>query len=242
MRQPGRGGQHPAGAGATAPHALGEPVPRGRGTGAGEPADPAAGHHPQHPDPIRRPAPARGRGPRDAAPAAAAGAGRANRVARRPGIGPGRSADRGPARAGHDDPARVSRHRADVPAGRPHRGDAAGADRGRPRPAQHPPRRRGRAAVRPAGGLLGAPPAHPAAPARRPAGVGRSLLQPVADPVRARRGAGHRAAVHPPGRRPGADLRRVARVLPRAARPGGRRSRSARRGARSAWPPRPSSR
>ena len=40
----------------------------------------------------------------------------------------------------------------------------------------------------------------PAAPARRPAGVGRPVLQPVADPVRARRGAGQRAAVHPPGR------------------------------------------
>src|SRR5262249_41857447 len=109
---------------------------------------------------------------------------------------------------------------ADVAAGRSHRGAAAGADRGRPRPAQHPPRRRGRAAIRPAGGLLGAPPAHPAAPARRPAGVGRPPRQPATDPVRARRRAGHRAAVHPPGQRPDADLRCLARILTRADRRG----------------------
>ena len=53
----------------------------------------------------------------------------------------------------------------------------------------------------PGAGLLGPPPAHPAARAGRPAGVGRPVVQPVADPVRAGRGAGQRAAVHPPARR-----------------------------------------
>ena len=88
----------------------------------------------------------------------------------------------------------------------------------RPAPGRRAPRRRGRAAVRPAGRLLRPPPAHPAARADRPAGVRRPVLQPVADPVRARRGARHRAAVHSPGQPTDPVLRRVARVHARRAR------------------------
>ena len=50
----------------------------------------------------------------------------------REGSGSGRRPDHGPATAGHDDPAGLSRHRPDVPARRPHRGAAPGPDRGRP--------------------------------------------------------------------------------------------------------------
>ncbi len=53
-------------------------------------------------------------------------------------------------------------------------------------PAQHPSRRAQRGALRPAGGLIGAPPADSSARTCRPAGIGRSVVEPVADPVRAR--------------------------------------------------------
>ena len=69
-------------------------------------------------------------------------------------------------------------------------------------PRRHPPGRPRRAAVRAAGGLLGPAPAHAAARSRRPPRLRRSVLQPLAHPVRARRGAGHRARLHP--RRPAA--------------------------------------
>ena len=80
------------------------------------------------------------------------------------------------------------------------------------RPSRHASRRRGGAAFRPAGRLLRAPPAHQAARAYRPAGLGGPVVEPVADLVRARRGARQRAAVHSPGQRPDPVLRRVARL------------------------------
>ena len=70
---------------------------------------------------------------------------------------------------------------------------------GRPAPGRAAPGRRGGADLRPAGRLRRPPPADPAARAGRPAGLGGPLVQPVPDHVRARGGARHRTAVHPPG-------------------------------------------
>ena len=221
MRQPGYRGQHHARPGIEAAHAVRDPLPRGRRRAAQRAAHPAEGHHPQRAVAVRRPAPAGRGGPGHGPPAAAAGPGRADRLARRAGSGPGRRADHEPARAGHHDPARLPRHRPDVPARRPHRGAAPGPDRRRPAPGRYAPGRRGGAALRPADRLLRASSAHPAARAHRPAGHGRPVVEPDADPVRARRGARQRAAVHPPGQRPDAVLRRVARLHARRARPVG---------------------
>ena len=218
VRQPGHRGEHHARPGVEAADAVRDPLPRGRRVAAGRAAHPAEGHHPQRALAVRRPAPAGGGGPGHGPPAAAAGPGRADRQPGRQGIGPGRRADHEPARAGHHDPARLPRHRPDVPARRPHRGAAPGPDRRRPAPGRHAPGRRGRAALRPDDRLLRPPPAHPAARADRPAGVSADpWLEPVADPVRARRGAQHRAAVHSPGQRPDPVLRRVARLHARRA-------------------------
>ena len=60
-------------------------------------------------------------------------------------------------------------------------------------------------------------PAHPAARAGRPAGLGGAVVQPLADPVGARRRARQRAAVHPSAGRRHAGLRGVARPAGRAA-------------------------
>ena len=217
MRQPGHRGQHHARPGVAAAHAVGHPLPRGRRVAARRAAHPAEGHHPQRALAVRRPAPAGGGGAGHGPQPAAAGPRRADRQPGRQGVGPGRRADHGPARAGHHDPARLPRHRPDVPARRPHRGAAPGPDRRRPAPGRHAPGRRGRAALRSDDRLLRPPPAHPAARADRPPGERRPGLEPVADPVRARRGARQRAAVHSPGHRPDAVLRRVSRLHARRA-------------------------
>ena len=143
-------------------------------------------------------------------------------------------------RAGHHDPAGLPRHRPDVPARRPHRGAAAGPDRGRPAHRRRPPRRRGRADLRPAGRLLRPPAAHPAARAHRPAGLGRPVVQPVADLVRARRGARQRAAVHSPGQRRDPLLRRRRSGSSPGSSTRGPGCRSGPRAARWAWPRRTS--
>ncbi len=72
------------------------------------------------------------------------------------------------ARAGHRGPAGLPRHRPDVPAGRPHRGAAARPGGGRGRPAEvHPDDVLALLSGQQVG-LLGPPPAHPAArPGRR---------------------------------------------------------------------------
>ena len=72
-----------------------------------------------------------------------------------------------------------------------------GRHRRRPRPGATHPDDVARAPLRPAGRLLRPPPADAPARPRRPPGLGRSVVQPVADPVRARRGARGRAGLHP---------------------------------------------
>ena len=219
MRQPGRRRQHHARPGAAPAADVRHPFPHGRRVAAGLAAHPASRHDPQRPLAVRRAAAAGGGGAGHGPQAAAAGPGRAHRLARRERSGSGRRADHGPAPAGHHDLAGLPRHRPDVPARRSHRGAAAGPDRGRPAHGRRLPRRRGRADLRPAGRLLRPPAADPAARAHRPAGLGRPVLEPVADLVRAGRGARQRAAVHPPGQRQDPLLRRVAGVPARAARP-----------------------
>ena len=175
VREPRRRGQRPARPGNAPDDVLRQPLPRGRGVAAGQPGHPDPEHRTPGQLPVGRAAPAGGGGPRDGQQAAAAGPRRAHRLARGHGGRAGRGAHRRSAGKGHDDPARVPRHRPDVPAGRPDRGAAPGPDRRRPGPAEHPPRRRGGPAVRAAGGLHRPPPADPAARPRRPAGVGRPV-------------------------------------------------------------------
>ena len=132
-----------------------------------------------------------------------------------------------------------ARHGADVPARRPDRGAAARPGGHRGAAERGAPGRRGGAGLRPAGRLLGALPAHPAARARRAARLLRPVVVALADPVRARRRPRQRAAGHPParGRRAGArgvprDARHAARRLGAAAgRGGGRAGRAGRRAA-----------
>ena len=236
MRQPGRRRQHHARPGAAPAADVGHPVPHGRRVTAGLAAHPAQRHDAQRPLAVGRAASAGGGRAGHGPQAAAAGPGRAHRLTRREGSGPGRRTHRGPPAAGHHDLAGLPRHRPDVPARRPHRGAAAGPDRGRLAYLRRPPRRRGRADLRPAGRLLRPPAAHPAARAHRPAGLGRPVVQPVADLVRARLGARQRAAVHSPGQRQDPLLCRLAGVQARPARPLGQAAVRARRAARWAWP------
>ena len=221
MRQPGCGGQHHARPGTAQAADVGNPFPHGGRIAAGLAAHPAQRHHPQRPLAVRRAASAGGGSPGHGPQAPPAGPGRAHRLARREGSGPGRRADHGAEAAGHHDLAGLPRHRPDVPARRPHRGAPAGPDCRRPAHGRRAPRRRRRADLRPAGRRLRPPAAHPAARAHRPPGLGRPVVEPSADLVRARLCPRQRAAVHPPGLRQDPVLRRVARLPARAARPVG---------------------
>ena len=148
VREPRRRGERSARPGNAPDDLLRQPLPRGRGLAAGQSRHPDPEHRPPGQLPVGRPAAAGGRGPRDGQPAAAAGPRRAHRIPRGHGGGAGRGAHRRAAGKGHDDPARVPRHRPDVPARRPDPGAAPGPDRRRSGPAEHPPRRRGGPAVR----------------------------------------------------------------------------------------------
>ena len=210
-REPRRGVERDARQRETSAYVLRRRTAQGGGPAVREARHPAAGHHAADQGAVRRPAADGGGRPGDGPQPPAAAARRADRLARHAGGGAGRAAHHPAPRAGHHDPAVLPRHRADVPAVGPDRGAAArpGGDRGDHR--RGPPGRRDGADRGPGGRLLGPPAADPAARADRAAGLVRPVLEPVADLVRARRGPGQRAALHPPGRRGAADQDRVLR-------------------------------
>ena len=130
---------------------------------------------------------------------AAADPRRADRVARRQRVGAGRGAD-GRACASAARRCCSSRTTSTRCSGSPTASSSCATAGSSPTcdPARVASRRRRRADLRPADRLLGAPPAQPPARPRRPARVGRPVLEPAADPLGARRRARHRAALHPP--------------------------------------------
>ena len=169
--------------------------------------------------------------------AAAAGARRAHGIAGRDRGRAGRGADHEPAGAGHDDPAgqlATSTRCSGSPTGSSScatGGSWPSSIRATPIPTMSPrccPARRSTppraASSRGLHGLAGPP------------GVGRSVVQPVPDPVRAGRGPGHRDGVHPRRQRRIARLRGLARASPPGRSHAGRGCRSAPREARPGGP------